>query len=70
MTRTNIDIDDRLIATAMDRYGLKSKRETVDLALRRLVGDPMTKEEALEMEGAGWEGELDAMRAFVSPRRR
>ena len=62
MARTNIDIDDSLVEQAMRRYGLSSKRAAVDLALRRLVGEAMDLEEALAMEGAGWEGDLDAIR--------
>jgi Arc/MetJ family transcription regulator len=62
MSRTNIDIDDDLVEKAMKRYRLDSKRAAVDLALRRLVGEPMTKEEVLAMEGIGWDGDLDAMR--------
>lgn len=62
MTRTNIEIDDELVATAMQRYGLHSKRAAVDLALRRLVGEKMSRDEALSMEGAGWEGDLDELR--------
>ncbi|HEY8740690.1 MAG TPA: type II toxin-antitoxin system VapB family antitoxin, partial [Candidatus Dormibacteraeota bacterium] len=33
MGRTNIELDDRLVAAAMLRYRVKSKREAVDLAL-------------------------------------
>jgi Arc/MetJ family transcription regulator len=62
MGRTNIDIDDRLIAAAMRRYGLRTKREAVDLALRRLVGDPPSTAEILQLEGAGWQGDLAEMR--------
>lgn len=62
MTRTNITIDDELVAEAMRRYGLTSKRAAVDLALRRLVGEPMTRDETLAMEGTGWEGDLDELR--------
>ena len=62
MARTNIEIDDHLIRNAMEKYGCRTKREAVDLALRRLVGDPMSLEEALAMEGTGWDGDLDAMR--------
>jgi Arc/MetJ family transcription regulator len=62
MGRTNIQIDDNLVSEAMRRYGLHSKRAAVDLALRRLVGESMTQEEALAMEGAGWDGEVDEMR--------
>lgn len=62
MARTNIEIDDELIGRVMRRHGLSSKRETVDLALRRLDVTPMTREEALAMQGSGWEGDLDEMR--------
>jgi Arc/MetJ family transcription regulator len=67
MTRTNIEIDDALIERVMRRYRLRSKRAAVDLALRRLVGDPMTKEEVLAMRGTGWDGDLDAMRGKRPP---
>jgi Arc/MetJ family transcription regulator len=62
MSRTNIDIDDELIERVMRRYRLPSKRAAVELALRRLAGEPMSRDEALAMEGAGWSGDLDAMR--------
>lgn len=39
MGRTNIVIDDDLVARAMEMYDLRTKREAVDYALRRLVGD-------------------------------
>lgn len=54
--RTNIEIDDELIRQVMERYGLRTKREAVDLALRRLVWGvvPATTEEILAMEGIGW----------------
>ncbi len=63
VTRTNIDIDDVLIGRAMRLYRLRSKREAVDLALRKLVGDPMSREEALAAEGSGWSGDLDEIRS-------
>jgi Arc/MetJ family transcription regulator len=63
MTRTNIEIDDDLIERAMRIHRLRSKREAVDLALRKLVGERMSREEMLEMEGMGWEGDLDRMRS-------
>ncbi len=63
VTRTNIEIDDVLVERAMRIYRLRSKREAVDLALRKLVGEPMSREEMLAMEGHGWDGDLDEMRA-------
>jgi Arc/MetJ family transcription regulator len=61
--RTNIEIDDDLVERAMRLYRLRTKREAVDLALRRLVGEPLSLEEARGMEGTGWEGDLDEMRS-------
>ncbi len=62
MTRTNIDIDDRLVELAMERYNLRTKKEAVNLALEKLVGGVMTKEQALAMEGYGWHGDLVEIR--------
>lgn len=62
MGRINIEIDDGLVSEAMRRYGLRSRRAVVDLALRRLVGEAMSRDEALDMEGTGWRGDLAEMR--------
>ncbi|MFV3575508.1 type II toxin-antitoxin system VapB family antitoxin [Mycobacterium tuberculosis] len=62
MSRTNIDIDDELAAEVMRRFGLTTKRAAVDLALRRLVGSPLSREFLLGLEGVGWEGDLDDLR--------
>ena len=51
--RTNIEIDDGYVQTIMDRYGVRTKTDAVDLALRHLAGQPMTRDEALAMRGAG-----------------
>lgn len=66
MTRTNIELNDDLVAAAMHRYGLRTKREVVDLALRRLVGPKLSTEFLLGLEGIGWEGDLDSMRQSVA----
>ncbi len=62
MSRTNIELDDELVTAVMRRYQLSTKREAVDLALRRLVGPVMTRDEMLQAEGSGWDGDLDALR--------
>ena len=62
MSRTNIEIDDELIDRVMRRYGFRTKREAVERALRNLDVEPLSREEILELEGMGWEGDLDAMR--------
>jgi Arc/MetJ family transcription regulator len=64
MGRTNVVVDDELIAKAMELYEFRTKREAIDYALRRLVGgvdDPY--EAALALEGIGWAGDLDEMRS-------
>lgn len=50
--RTNIEIEDRYVEAIKTRFGVHTKTEAVDLALRHLAGQPMTREEALAMRGA------------------
>ena len=63
MARTNIDIDEEACRRVMERFKLSTMKDAVNLALRTLAIEPMTLEEALAMEGTGWEGDLEAMRA-------
>lgn len=56
--RTNIEIEDTYLQAVMERYGLRTKTEAVDLALRHLAGQPMTRDEALAMRGARAIGKL------------
>jgi Arc/MetJ family transcription regulator len=67
MSRTNIDIDDELVAEAMRRFDLKTKREVVDLALRRLVGPAVTTEDIMSLRGIGWDEDLTEMRDGNDP---
>jgi Arc/MetJ family transcription regulator len=62
MSRTNIDLDDDLVARVMEQYRLPTKREAVDFALRQVVRRAATLDEALAAEGMGWDGDLDALR--------
>ncbi len=60
--RTNIEIDDRLMAEAMAASGLPTKRETVEAGLRLLA---RRKHQASARNLFGhvqWEGDLDAER--------
>ena len=50
--RTNIEIEDVYVQEIMDRYGVRTKTEAVELALRHLAGQPMSRDEALAMRGA------------------
>ena len=57
-SRTNIELEDADVTTIMRRFHLRTKTEAVNLALRCLAGQPMTRAEALAMEGAGAIGEV------------
>lgn len=65
--RTNIVIDDKLMAEAMRATGAKTKRECVELGLRELVSRHsimanQRKIMALRGKLTSWEGDLREMR--------
>jgi Arc/MetJ family transcription regulator len=62
LMRTNIEIDDELLAQAMKAAGLKTKKATVEEALRMLVRQHRQKKAIADMAGLGWDGDLDEMR--------
>jgi Arc/MetJ family transcription regulator len=62
MSRTNIDLDDAACQAVMERYHLGSKRDAVNLALRRLAAEPLDIDDARRLRGSGWDGELDELR--------
>ena len=66
MGRTNVVVDDELIERVMQLYGLRTKREAIDFALRRLVGR-YTQKDMLDMKGTGWDGDLGQMRMTRFP---
>jgi Arc/MetJ family transcription regulator len=60
--RTNIVIDDKLMAKAMKLAGTKTKRETVEESLRLLIR-LRQQENVRRMRGKlHWEGDLEEMR--------
>lgn len=60
--RTNIDIDDKLLAAAAEALGTKTKKATVEAALERAVRRHLQKR-VLELQGTvEWVGDLDEMR--------
>lgn len=60
--RTNIEIDDELLAAAMAATGLRTKRAAVEEGLRTLVRLRSQVEAFENLGGLGWEGNLDEMR--------
>lgn len=61
MARTNVVIDDELVDKVKKLYGLHTTREAIDFALRALVSRK-SRRDMLDLEGSGWEGDLDEMR--------
>jgi Arc/MetJ family transcription regulator len=60
--RTEIDIDDALLAEATRLSGLPTKEAVVEEALRRLLRQEGQAEALRELAGMGWGGDLDEMR--------
>ena len=60
--RTNIVIDDTLMQQAQAALGVKTKREAVEEALRRVVRLEQQREIMKFRGKLHWEGDLDAMR--------
>lgn len=62
MGRTNIDIDEEACAEVMRRYQLDTKKDAVNFALRTIAAEPLSLDEAKQMRGSGWDGDLESMR--------
>ena len=60
--RTNIDIDDQLMAEALRLTGIGTKREVVELALRTLLRVHQQQEIRNLRGKLNWQGSLDEMR--------
>ena len=60
--RTNIELDDKLMAEAMAASGQKTKKATVEEALRALVRRHRQNKAIASLAGVGWDGDLDDMR--------
>lgn len=65
--RTNIDIDDALMAETIRVTGQATKKGAVEEAMRFFVRVRRQKEAIEKMRGIGWDGDLDAMRDRWAP---
>jgi Arc/MetJ family transcription regulator len=69
MARTNIEIDDGLVEKAMRLTGATTKREVVDLALRRLVEKGTLYHALRRLKGKlSWEGDIEGWRSARTKR--
>ena len=60
--RTNIVIDDQLMAEALRVSGLKTKREAVEAGLKALIRLQRQEDIRRYRGKLTWDGDLDAMR--------
>ena len=62
MSRTNIELDDKIIKEAIKLTHLKTKKDVVNYAMEELL-KRLRRKKILELEGrVKWEGNLDEMR--------
>ncbi len=59
MSRTNIDIDDEMLAIVMKRFSLETKKSAVEMALRRLIEETDQMKLIDSVFGIGWDGPPD-----------
>lgn len=62
MGRTNIELDEQLVAQGLKLTRSKTKRELVDLALRELVAKKSRKKLLVLAGRVGWRGSLAGSR--------
>ena len=63
--RRNVAVDRDLVERVKELYDLPSTSAAITFALRALLGTA-EKRDMLDLEGAGWDGDLEEMRR--SPR--
>ena len=60
--RTNIEIDDKLMAQALKLTGLPTKRAAVEEGLKLMIRLRKQAQALKALRGLGWEGDPDKMR--------
>jgi Arc/MetJ family transcription regulator len=61
--RTNIDLDDQLLADTMELSGKRTKKAAVEEAMRRYIRGMRMQRFIAETAGIGWDGDLEEMRS-------
>jgi Arc/MetJ family transcription regulator len=68
--RTNIEIDDELMAQALELTGLRTKRAVVEAALRALIDRASRRRLKAAFGKYPWEGDLDQLRDWYGEKPR
>ena len=64
--RTNIDIDDELMAATMKWSGKRSKKAAVEEAMRHYTRAMIMRDIIESTRGIGWNGDLDVLRTDLN----
>lgn len=64
--RTNIDIDDELLAEAMASGERTTKKQVVEDGLRALIRARRQQQALRNLDGIGWSGDMDEIEASWS----
>jgi Arc/MetJ family transcription regulator len=60
MMRTNVEIDDKLMAAAMKATKAKTKKEAIRMALEQMIASGQQQEIRKLRGKVNWQGDLDA----------
>jgi Arc/MetJ family transcription regulator len=60
--RTTIEINDALMAEVMETFGVSTKQEAVERAMREAIRVKRQLQALEGLSGLGWDGDLDDMR--------
>lgn len=60
--RTNVEIDDKLMVSALQLTGLPTKRAAIERGLELLVQKHSRAQAITQSAGIGWDGDLDQLR--------
>ena len=68
--RTNIDIDDELMAATIKWSGISTKKGAVEAAMRHYTRAMIMRDIIESTRGIGWDGDLDEMRRDLDEKQR
>jgi len=64
MTRTNVVLDEKLVAKAMKMTGASTKRKVIEIALKRIVDEGEAYVRILALGGKlEWSGDINKLRS-------
>ena len=65
VVRTNVVLDQELVEKVKKLYGLPTTRAAIDFALKMVAGGAEQRD-MLDLEGTGWEVDLEELRPEVA----